>query len=39
MKQPAAIFADDTQFHKYITPKGNISFQTKTNFWKQTYTP
>jgi ribose transport system substrate-binding protein len=39
MKQPAAIFADDTSFHKYITPKGNISFQTKTNFWKQTYTP
>ena len=39
MAKPAAIFADPTQFHKYITPKGNISYQTKGDFWKQTYTP
>jgi ribose transport system substrate-binding protein len=39
MARPAAIFADPTLFHKYITPKGNISYQTRKAYWKQTYTP
>lgn len=39
MSNPAAAFKNATLFHKYINPKGNISYATRQNYWKTTYSP
>jgi ribose transport system substrate-binding protein len=39
MKDAAASFADPATYATYIEPRGNISYATRQDYWKQTYTP
>jgi ribose transport system substrate-binding protein len=39
MAMPDVVFNTPDLYAKYITPQGNISYATKNDYWKQTYTP